>query len=55
MNNLEVLQCRKQLMIDVESIVESYESTEMTTTQLITYLCDAVCTNFPVQAADPSK
>ena len=55
MNNLEMLQCREQLMIDIECIVESYESTEMTTTQLITHLCDAVCINFPVQAAKPSK
>ena len=55
MDNLEVLQCREQLMIDVECIVESYESSAMTTTQLITHLCDAVCTNFPVQAVKPSK
>lgn len=55
MNNLEMLQCREQLMIDIDCIVESYESSAMTTTQLITRLCDAVCINFPVQAAKPSK
>ena len=55
MNNLEMLQCREQLMIDLECIVESYESSEMTTDQLISRLCDAVCLNFPVQAAKPSK
>ena len=55
MDNLEVLQCREQLMIDIECIVESYEASAMTTTQLITRLCDAVCINFPVQAAKSLK
>ena len=55
MNNPETIQRREQLMIDIECIVDSYETSEMTTTQLITNLCDAVCCNFPDQAAKPSK
>lgn len=55
MNNLETIQRREQLMIDIECIVDSYETSEMTTTQLITNLCDAVCRNFPDQADKPSK
>ena len=47
MDSITTIQCREQLMIDMECIVESYESSEMTTGQLLTHLCDAVCRNFP--------
>ena len=47
MHNTVTIQRREQLMLDIECIVESYESSEMTTGELLTKLCDAVCLNFP--------
>jgi len=55
MDNLEMLQCREQLMIDIDCIVDSYAASVMTTDQLLTHLCDAVCRNFPDQAVKSSK
>ena len=54
LNKLEMLMQRKQLMEDIDSIIESYQSDENfdindcdDRDDLIRVLCDAVCRNFP--------
>ena len=56
MNRLEMLTAREQLMEDIDSIIESYQSDENfdindcdDRDDLIRILCDAVCSNFPAQ------
>ena len=52
--NLEMLSQREQLMEDIDSIIESYQSDENfdindcdDRDDLVRVLCDAVCKNFP--------
>ncbi len=54
LNKLEMLMQRKQLMEDIDSIIESYQSDENfdindcdDRDDLIRVLCDTVCRNFP--------
>ena len=54
LNKLEMLTQREQLMEDIDSIIESYQSDENfdindcdDRDDLIRVLCDAVCANFP--------
>ena len=54
LNKLEMLMQRKQLMEDIDSIIESYQSDENfdindcdDRDDLIRVLCDVVCRNFP--------
>lgn len=54
LNKLEMLTQREQLMEDIDSIIESYQSDENfdindcdDRDDLIRVLCDSVCRNFP--------
>ena len=53
-DRLEMLSAREQLMEDIDSIIESYQSDENfdindcdDRDDLIRVLCDSVCKNFP--------
>tara|TARA_R110002020_G_scaffold184446_4_gene381421 strand:- start:316 stop:462 length:147 start_codon:yes stop_codon:yes gene_type:complete len=46
MNNLEMLTAREQLMEDIISIVEDFDTRE-SMDSLTALLCDAVCKNYP--------
>ena len=50
LNKLEMLTQREQLMEDIIAIVDEYDMKKgfATKDELVEYLCDAVCNNFPV-------
>tara|TARA_R110002012_G_scaffold10705_2_gene48502 strand:- start:2141 stop:2296 length:156 start_codon:yes stop_codon:yes gene_type:complete len=51
MTTLDMLMAREQLMEDIISIMEGNFPNECTD-EVISFLCDAVCENFPTQEAN---
>lgn len=46
---LEIMTARERLMEDIDSIVDSFDRDSESNDDLVSRLCDAVCTNFPVK------